>query len=81
MTKPNSYRDIISRPEVSFWIPLLVPILALAVAWGTINARVSASEAQLAKYPSQDYFELKFKTVDDKLTELNQKITDHLNEK
>jgi len=81
MTKSNSYRDIISRPEVSFWIPLLVPILALAVAWGTINARVSASEAQLAKYPSQDYFELKFKTVDDKLTELNQKITDHLNEK
>jgi len=77
MTKPNDYKDFISKPEVSFWIPLLIPILALAVAWGTLNARVSASEAQLAEYPSKDYFELKFKTVDDKLIELNQKITDH----
>ena len=77
MTK-NGYKDIISRPEVSFWIPLIIPLLALAVAWGTINERVMASEAKLAEYPSQDYFELKFKTVDDKLIELSQKLTDHL---
>jgi len=76
MTKSNKYKDVISRPEVSFWIPLLIPLLALAVAWGTINARVSASEAKLAEYPSQDYFTLKFQNMDDRFTDLQKQISE-----
>ena len=48
----------------------------LAVAWGTINARVSASEAKIATYPSQDYFSLKFENIDDRFTDLQKQISE-----
>lgn len=60
---------------------LVLFVGGLIAAWTSLNMRVNAMERQLALYPSQDYFELKFKTVDDKLIELNQKITDHVSEK
>ena len=51
MTK-NSVNDIhksfISRPEISFWVPLILPLIALAVAWGVITTKVQAVEADNA---------------------------------
>jgi len=56
-------------------------IVVMVTFYSLTNYRLTRAEVKLAQYPSQDYFELKFKTVDDKLIELNQKITDHIDEK
>jgi hypothetical protein len=56
-------------------------IVVMVTFYSLTNYRLTRAEEKLAQYPSQDYFELKFKTVDDKLIELNQKITDHIDEK
>lgn len=42
--------------------------------YATLRAQVNAMEAKLAQYPSQDYFELRFKTIDDRMIELQNEI-------
>jgi hypothetical protein len=81
----NNYKDVISKPEISFWIPLLIPLLALAIAWGTITSEIKAQKEELttikqtvAEYPSKDYFELKFKTIDTNILVLGGKLDKHL---
>ena len=36
----DPYMKLISKPEISFWVPLLVPIIAWAVSFGTLYSRV-----------------------------------------
>ena len=47
-------------------ITLAVLLVSMAIAWGMLSARVQAMEQQVAKYPSQDWFELKFQNIDDR---------------
>lgn len=58
-------------------ITILVLIGGMAIAWGALNARVMSVEAQekaleanVAQYPSKDYFSLKFSDIDTKLSSL-----------
>lgn len=44
--------------------------------YATLRAKVDAMETQLAKYPSQDYFTLKFDTLDNKILELQKQIVE-----
>jgi hypothetical protein len=48
------------------------------LAWGAINARVSAIEAKVNEYPSQDWFELKFDNIDKQIIELDKKCETHI---
>jgi hypothetical protein len=48
------------------FITLLVLISGLAMGYGVLNARVAAAETKISQYPSQDWFELKFKNIDDR---------------
>ncbi len=91
MTKPD-INGFISRPEISFWVPtaigILVPIIGFAVLWGTLNADVKAQKEELnavkqtvAEYPSKDYFDLKFATIDQQLLKLDQTISNHIETK
>jgi len=49
-------------------------IFIIATAWGMLTFRVMALEDKLAQYPSQDYFELKFETLEDKIDDLEAKV-------
>jgi len=40
-----------------------------------LNYRVDAIEVEQAEYPSKDWFELKFNTIDDRFIQLEKKIT------
>jgi hypothetical protein len=42
------HKSFISRPEISFWVPLILPLIALAVAWGVLTTKVSAIEVENA---------------------------------
>ena len=53
-------------------------IVAIIVAWTILNMRVGALEARVAQYPSQDWFQLKFNTIDTKLNDLSTKIEEHM---
>jgi mannitol-specific phosphotransferase system IIBC component len=44
----GTYRSLISKPEISFWVPLILPLIGLAVAWGIITTKVSAIEVENA---------------------------------
>ena len=58
---------------------LLVTIIMVASASTLLLYRVDAIEKTLATYPSYDYFELKFRTVDEQLKSLNDKLEYHIN--
>lgn len=44
-------------------ITLVVLASGMLLAWAALNARVEAIEAKVSQYPSQDWFELKFETI------------------
>ena len=37
-------KDSLNKPEVSFWIGLVIPLIAVAVAWGATMSRVNHLE-------------------------------------
>lgn len=37
-------KDAISKPEINFWIGLAIPMLGIAVMWGTMTARIDHLE-------------------------------------
>ncbi len=43
MTKKSDYQRFISRPEISFWIPIIVAVVGFAVAWGVFQTRMSVN--------------------------------------
>jgi hypothetical protein len=72
--------NVTSWVKQNLWGIILFVGMFIA-GYATLNAKVNAMEKQLSLYPSQDYFELKFNTIDDKLIELNDKLSSHLNQK
>ena len=53
---------------------LILTAIGIAMAFAILNYRVNAMEQKLATYPSYDYFELKFQTIDEKMDILTNKI-------
>ena len=53
---------------------LIILVGGMLLAWATLNARVNAIEAKVAEYPSQDWFELKFESIDNSIKELKDQI-------
>ena len=49
---------------------LILTAIGIVTVFTLLNYRVNALEQKLSTYPSEDYFTLKFKMIDDKLSEL-----------
>jgi hypothetical protein len=67
---------------------LIVTTVLIVIAFVTVQAKVTALELKtadleikIAQYPSQDYFDLKFKTIESQLLEVKQDLKAHLAEK
>ena len=39
-------KEAIQKPEVNFWVGIIIPLIGIAVAWGIQTARVAALEAR-----------------------------------
>lgn len=39
-----SMKDVIKRPEIQFWIPILTALVGVAVSWGIVTSRVDSLE-------------------------------------
>ena len=37
-------QDVVKKPEISFWMALILPILGFAVAWGVFSNRLDSLE-------------------------------------
>jgi hypothetical protein len=62
---------------------LLITFTGIVIGFALLNARVDANattiyalQMRLDKYPSEQYFDLKFKTQEEKLNALEKKIDD-----
>ena len=42
----NPLKEAIQKPEVNFWLGIIIPIIALAVAWGSLNTRLDNLDFQ-----------------------------------
>jgi hypothetical protein len=80
----STYQTFISKPEVSFWFPIAVAIVSFAVTWGTMTSEVKAQQKQIikleeevAKYPSEEYFNLRFSNIESDLKEVKQDLKEH----
>ncbi len=71
MTKNNG---ITSWFKQNAWAIVFFAGVTIA-GYATLRAKVDAMEVKLAQYPSQDYFTLKFDTLDTKILELQKQIS------
>jgi hypothetical protein len=76
MTKQNQ-NDLIGWLRQN-WV-LIVFLGTLIAAWSSLNYRVDAMEEKIATYPSQDYFDLRFQTIEKDLANLGKVLGDHTN--
>ena len=37
-------KEPLQKPEISFWVGLVIPLLMIAVSWGSLNTRMSHLE-------------------------------------
>lgn len=73
MTKPNLTQAWLSNNALK-----LIGICAGLIGFFyLVQYRVDAIERRVAEYPSVDYFELKFRTIDEKLVQLENQLADH----
>ena len=56
---------------------LIITAVGLVVAWTLLNSRVGALENKLEKYPSEDYFNLKFETIEKRLDSLDESVREN----
>jgi len=47
----NSYQELISRPEISFWVPILITVISWGVSFGILSTKVE----QVIKNQEQQY--------------------------
>ncbi|MCL5018878.1 MAG: hypothetical protein M1426_00140 [Patescibacteria group bacterium] len=66
---------------------LIITFVAIIIAFVTMQARITAVELKeeqlskkVAEYPSQDFFNLKFQTIESNLNEIKQDLKEHLQE-
>jgi hypothetical protein len=43
-------KDLIEKPEINFWIGIIVPLIGVAISWGVISTKVKSLETRF------DYF-------------------------
>lgn len=72
MSKNNG---LVSWFKQNAWAIIFFAGVTIA-GYATLRAKVDAMEVKLAQYPSQDYFTLKFDTLDTKIVELQKQISD-----
>lgn len=53
---------------------ILIAIVSISIAWGLLSAKVSAIEEKVSEYPSLEYFEFRFDTIEDDIGELKDVI-------
>ena len=40
-------KDFLSKPELAFWIPIIILIVSFAVGWGVVTARLDNIDRRL----------------------------------
>ena len=59
-------------------IQILLILISVSMGWAVLNFRVAAIEKQVAEYPSQDWFELKFEEIDKSIISNHDAIIKHI---
>jgi len=62
MKKPNGFTEMLKN---NAWAILLL-IVSWVVGFALLQQQVNALEIKISKYPSEDWFELKFKNIDER---------------
>ena len=59
---------------IVFIVGLATTLAIIKTSMDNLTERVSALEAKQDAYPSQDWFELKFDTIEDKIDKLDRRV-------
>lgn len=70
MSKPNGAIVFLKQ---NAWAIIII-VVGWVVGFALLQAKVETLEAKVAEYPSQDWFELKFETIDERFDVLENSI-------
>lgn len=69
MTKSNyrDYREFISKPEVSFWMPIITSALLIATSWFALSTKVELLNQKVDNLTSLvEKLSIKYSNVEDR---------------
>lgn len=64
----------LTREDLKFSVWLLMILIPMILAFAYLKSEVSANTAFRKEYPSADWFEIKFKTIEDAIQELKEDV-------
>lgn len=60
------------------FITMVILFTSIVIGWESVSNKVDTLTERVNKYPSSDYFDLKFKGIDSGMEELSEKLDKHL---
>lgn len=82
-------KEYLSKPEINFMLSILIPLLALAVAWGIFSQKVNHLEAMtlglqrqydLDKSDRED-LKIRIAEIQKDISYIREKLDEHTNQK
>jgi hypothetical protein len=75
-----------SRKPIESWLKaqswnLIITAIGAIMALTIANQKINAMEKKIDQYPSYDYFQLKFDTIEKSLSEVKVKLDEHIRTK
>ena len=71
----DKYQEFISKPEISFWVPLISSLVALLLSYGALFTRISVLETKIEQLTDANLQVLqKFVSVETRYGELSLQV-------
>lgn len=68
----NSYQSLISKPEINFWVPIVVSVVTITLSYGLLLSRVSVLENKVdTLLANQERMLTKYDNVEKRYGELS----------
>jgi len=75
MTKQNGVQNWLKQ---NAWNLLITGVAVIAAAT-LLNYRITKAEEKIATYPSREYFDLRFDTIEQNLNDVKVELRNHIN--
>lgn len=73
--------DLINKPELNFWIPIITSAVAIAIAWGIMSSRVASLEERFNYFGGrfqdrEEYVDARLKEQDTAFLDIKIKLAE-----
>ena len=70
------YKDIISKPELNFWIPIIFTAVTITLSWGSVLNKIALLDQKVGQLVEQNQMLIqKYGDVERRWGDVSQRVT------